>query len=147
MVATPFIPGSGQWATKSVTIPSTTNKLLFRAVSAYGNNIFIDNITISEPVVEWNGSVSGQWHNPNNWTPNGIPTANQSISISSGKPFYPIVSTLDGACKNMEVNNGAAVSVLVGSGLTVFGNLTIQNGASLDNKGTMVVKGNLTNNN
>lgn len=41
-----FIPASNQWATKSHPLPSGTNKVMFRGVSAYGNNLYIDNISI-----------------------------------------------------------------------------------------------------
>ncbi len=44
-----FTPTADQWATKSITLPVGTNKLLFRGISAFGNNLFIDNITV-EPI-------------------------------------------------------------------------------------------------
>lgn len=42
----PFVPTSSQWATKRYPLPPGTNRLKFTAVSAYGNNLFIDNIKI-----------------------------------------------------------------------------------------------------
>jgi hypothetical protein len=42
----PFVPSAGQWATKSVNLPAGTNKLKFHAISAYGNNLYIDNIKV-----------------------------------------------------------------------------------------------------
>jgi subtilisin-like proprotein convertase family protein len=44
-----FAPTASQWARKIVNLPAGTNRVLFRGVSAFGNNLFIDNITI-EPV-------------------------------------------------------------------------------------------------
>jgi hypothetical protein len=43
---TPFVPTPTQWATKSYSIPVGTNKLKLTAISAYGNNLFLDNIKI-----------------------------------------------------------------------------------------------------
>jgi len=39
-------PAANQWATKSYLLPAGTNKLKFQAKSAYGNNLFIDNIKV-----------------------------------------------------------------------------------------------------
>ncbi|MBL7743423.1 MAG: choice-of-anchor J domain-containing protein [Chitinophagaceae bacterium] len=42
-------PTAAQWASKAVNIPAGTNKLIFRGLSAFGNNLFLDNITV-EPI-------------------------------------------------------------------------------------------------
>lgn len=42
----PFVPTSTQWATKKYSLPVGTNKVKFSAVSAIGNNLFIDNVKI-----------------------------------------------------------------------------------------------------
>jgi hypothetical protein len=144
-VLTPFVPANGQWATKSYSIPIGTNKILFRGVSSYGNNLFLDNILVGEPLVAWNGSVSEQWHNPLNWTPNGVPGGTQNVVISSGKPFNPGISTTGNMCNNLIINNNAALSLISGSDLVIFGHLTIHDNASLNNSGTLIIKGNITN--
>ncbi len=41
-----FVPSANQWATKSIVLPTGTNKLKFRGVSSYGNNLYLDNITL-----------------------------------------------------------------------------------------------------
>ncbi len=41
-----FVPTSSQWATKRYLLPAGTNKLKFTAISAYGNNLYLDNIKI-----------------------------------------------------------------------------------------------------
>jgi hypothetical protein len=41
-----FIPTSGQWATKRYLLPVGTNKIKFEAVSAFGNNLYMDNVKI-----------------------------------------------------------------------------------------------------
>ncbi len=46
-----FVPSASQWATKSIDLPTGTNKLKFRGVSSYGNNLYLDNITINTSVL------------------------------------------------------------------------------------------------
>jgi hypothetical protein len=41
-----FVPTSGQWATKRYALPLGTNKIKFNCISAYGNNLYMDNIRI-----------------------------------------------------------------------------------------------------
>lgn len=42
-------PTAAQWANKTIALPVGTNKLIFRGISAFGNNLFLDNITV-EPI-------------------------------------------------------------------------------------------------
>ncbi len=44
-----FTPNSSQWATKKYALPVGTNKVRFRAISAFGNNLYIDNICQLSP--------------------------------------------------------------------------------------------------
>lgn len=44
----PFLPTASEWASKAVNLPAGTNKLMFRGVSANGNNLYLDNISIAE---------------------------------------------------------------------------------------------------
>lgn len=41
-----FTPSAGQWLTKSYAVPSGTNRVKFRGVSGYGNNLYIDSIRL-----------------------------------------------------------------------------------------------------
>lgn len=41
-----FVPTASQWATKTYALPLGTNKIRFKAISAFGNNMFIDNIKV-----------------------------------------------------------------------------------------------------
>lgn len=45
---TAFVPTAAQWATKTLTLPTGTNMVAFNAISAYGNNLYLDNIKIIE---------------------------------------------------------------------------------------------------
>ena len=42
-----FVPTSGQWATKRYALPVGTNRVRFRAHTAYGNNLYLDNIRVT----------------------------------------------------------------------------------------------------
>lgn len=46
VTGTPFIPLSAQWASKKYGLPIGTNMLKFTAISAIGNNLYLDNIKI-----------------------------------------------------------------------------------------------------
>ena len=43
-----FIPTAGHGATKTIVLPASTNKIKFHAISANGNDLFIDNIKVEE---------------------------------------------------------------------------------------------------
>jgi hypothetical protein len=42
----PFLPTASEWATKTYPLPAGTNRVRFKAVSAYGNNLYVDNCAI-----------------------------------------------------------------------------------------------------
>ncbi len=41
-----FTPTSSQWATKKYAVPVGTNRISFKAISAFGNNLFLDSICL-----------------------------------------------------------------------------------------------------
>lgn len=45
-----FVPTAAQWATKTVNIPVGTTHVKFRAISAYGNDLYVDNIGLDQTV-------------------------------------------------------------------------------------------------
>ncbi len=44
-----FTPTSGQWASYQIVLPTGTNRIMFRGVSVFGNNLYLDNISINTP--------------------------------------------------------------------------------------------------
>ncbi|MFM7747405.1 MAG: fibronectin type III domain-containing protein, partial [Bacteroidota bacterium] len=42
-----FVPTATQWGTRSMLIPVGTNKVSFKGISAYGNNLYIDNVSVT----------------------------------------------------------------------------------------------------
>ena len=89
----------------------------------------------------WNGSVSTDWGTAANWTPALVPTANSDVTIPSGTPNQPTVSSAQQARLVTLTTN--AVLTLANSGtLTTGGNFT-NNGGSVagGGTGTLVVGG------
>lgn len=82
----------------------------------------------------WNGSVSTDWNNAANWTPNFVPSTGATVTIPSGLTNYPVPpSTI--TISSLIVSSG--VSFALGSSvLTITGNLT--------NNGTITGSGKLT---
>jgi hypothetical protein len=144
-VSDDFTPSSNQWATKSCGLPAGTNTIMFRGINAYGNNLYLDNIAIFDTAafVTWNGNISSDWNNSSNWTPNVIPNEFQLVTIPQGMLHNPTVNAAGFACKQLTINTGATLTISSSSEITVNGNVTIQNGALLNNIGSVTVKGNL----
>ena len=41
-----FVPTAAQWATKTIALPVGTNKISFKGNTAFGNNLYVDNVKI-----------------------------------------------------------------------------------------------------
>ncbi len=50
MMVSAFTPDASQWGTQSLALPVGTNMIKFRATSAYGNNLYLDNVMVYTPV-------------------------------------------------------------------------------------------------
>ncbi len=86
------------------------------------STIYTTTVTISSINI-WQGTVSTDWNTAGNWC-GGIPTYSVSVTIPSGVPHYPLVST----------------------GTAIAQNITIQSGASLtESGGTLQINGNISN--
>jgi len=72
-----FVPGASQWATKSYALPVGTNKVRFTGISAYGNNLYVDNIMIGLPYANDAGLLSIDA--PGTAVPPGIYTPQVSV--------------------------------------------------------------------
>jgi len=46
----PFVPTAGQWQTLSYNLPVGTNMIQFNAISAFGNNLYVDNVHVFVPI-------------------------------------------------------------------------------------------------
>jgi hypothetical protein len=106
----------------------------------------VDDITIEEVTsVTWNGSASASWNDPQNWTPAVVPLSNLDVIIPSCSR-YPVVSASGMICDTLTIQTGS-LTLNAGSNIIIYGDLTIMNGATLNNQGSIVLKGNLHNQN
>ncbi|MHC1707709.1 MAG: dockerin type I repeat-containing protein [Bacteroidales bacterium] len=67
--------------------------------------------------IQWNGSVSDNWHTAANWSSNTFPGGSDNVLIPAGIAVYPGILGLDAECNNLEIESGAS--------LTVTGNLVV----------------------
>ncbi|GMO23011.1 MAG: hypothetical protein Ta2B_02100 [Termitinemataceae bacterium] len=74
----------------------------------------------------WDGSASTDWSTPANWTPNGIPTSGDVVTIPSAPTNQPVISSGSIACDSLAINGTLD---LVGGDLTVT---TLTNNGTLD---------------
>ncbi len=97
----------------------------------------------------WNGSVSKNWNDPANWTPNEVPTTSSNVTINALTTNWP---TLQGTVTIASLTQSADTLDLNGNSLICSGTLdlrgggittgTIQSGTGFIN--AILVKGNLT---
>lgn len=118
-------------------------KLLFLTVFAGVN---FSAMAQGEPELQpfaWNGSVSSDWDDPNNWTPNIVPviTSEITISITGNAPTFTGVKTVE----NVIINSGASLTIPVGATLNITGDLDMYSEsnsyASLIVNGTIAITG------
>ncbi len=85
--------------------------------------IEVTRVTLIEQQLTWNGSVSTDWNNPNNWTPNIVPLECQGITIplTSNPPLITDVITI----KELNISSGSSVVVPIGATLNVSGDLNM----------------------
>ncbi len=66
----------------------------------------------------WNGDINSQWENPINWSPNILPTANNSIIIPTLAPNFPVLQS-NATIRRIELKPGSYLSILPNFQLTV----------------------------
>lgn len=112
MTEDPFVPTASQWCTQELSLPAGTNMIKFVAVSAYGNNLYLDNITIGEPVQNnltlQNLTVSGST----------FFMAGQNITVAGAPAFFTVPS-------------GNSVSLIAGNSVSLQPGTTVAAGGYL----------------
>ena len=136
----PLLGAGVQVSGISTDFTGAPRNVMHPSIGAYENALVISGKS-------WNGSVSSDWYDDSNWTPSGVPTAADDLTITPGTNFNCIVNILGAVCNNISISFGATLTLQTGSGLTVYGNFTIQTGGALTNDGRLDLKGNLVNQN
>ncbi len=75
------------------------------------------------PTSTWNGSVSTDWVDPANWTPNGVPSDLSDVIIpdAATTPNDPITRVDGTVIKSMTIQSGGIVNALAASTITLKG--------------------------
>ncbi len=79
----PFVPSPSQWGTQTIPLPAGTNVLKFKAIAAYGNNLYLDNITVMD-----NSPLAIQLITASNALCFGTATGFIDISVTGGTSPY-----------------------------------------------------------
>jgi hypothetical protein len=112
-----FAPTAGQWATKRYALPLGTNKIRFTAISAYGNNLFIDNIAIGTgtPPVDI-VSVGGVYALGKAPIPYGNPQIIRTLvaNVSLSPVTFNLTLTVKNAASTVRFTNTQTVTGLAG---------------------------------
>lgn len=88
----PFTPASSQWAKKKFSLPLGTNKIKFRAISEYGNNLYLDTICVTNPSTGVTQLLSGSVPETYTLSQNYPNPFNPSTKISFSIPKQGLVS-------------------------------------------------------
>ncbi|MFN3850520.1 MAG: 3-coathanger stack domain-containing protein [Spirosomataceae bacterium] len=140
------IPGSG--STLSLRLKARSNDFELMGVDnfrLFGSNGCTQVATATETMT-WNGSVSSDWNNPCNWTPNGVPTATNIVNINDVTNDPLVQSGTTAVCKNILLNPSSTLTINTGGTLTVnepsptssgINGIFVYSSASLINNGTL----------
>jgi hypothetical protein len=123
------------WATTLATPSSPTLTATSATYSGLNGLEFTGRNNPGTPYT-WNGNTDNSWNTSTNWTPNGVPSAIDPVTIVSGTPNnLSIASSV--SCRNLTVNGDFAITSA--GTLTVTGTMTYTSGtATLDCASTFV---------
>ncbi|PCI92669.1 MAG: hypothetical protein COB15_17385, partial [Flavobacteriales bacterium] len=93
----------------------------------------------------WNGSVSTDWFDSDNWDA-GVPYYELDATIPSGLTNYPNINNSGAECKNLNINSGASLTLDGSNSIDIYSDWT-NNGTFISNIGTVVLKGSSSGNN
>jgi hypothetical protein len=102
----------------------------------YTGPIICTQVATAIETMTWNGSVSTDWANPCNWTPNGVPSATNPITIPT-TANSPIIGK-DANAASIKIN--AKLTINSGATLNINQAIDLQSG-SINNDGTINIIG------
>ncbi|MBS1797508.1 MAG: carboxypeptidase regulatory-like domain-containing protein [Acidobacteria bacterium] len=112
---------NGTWTMNVVDLASTNTGTLRAArlaITPFGASCATSKI--------WTGAVSTDWNDPANWSPNGVPTASDSVVIpATGVTSEPSIVNPDVTVANLTVVSPRVLTVTAGRTLNVSGTTLI----------------------
>ena len=78
-------------------------------------------------------SAGGNWNNSGNWSPPGVPASTDNVLITG----LVNVDVTDASVNNINVQDGGELTINASQSLTVSGTITIEDGGSFINEGTL----------
>ncbi|MBN1338388.1 MAG: T9SS type A sorting domain-containing protein, partial [Bacteroidales bacterium] len=119
-------------------VPETSRDDVNRTITLAGTTIYGEYVLGFKGKFWTAGNFNDNWNDPFNWFSVGVPTDNDNIIIVGGLMYYPETNSGPLArAKNIYVEPFAHITIPVGNGLTVYGDL-LNNGvitALSDNTG------------
>ncbi|WP_341228624.1 ELWxxDGT repeat protein, partial [uncultured Arcticibacterium sp.] len=143
-----FDPTASGTRTATVNIPnndSNENPYTF-AISGTGTGC--SSLASTTELMTWTGAFNTAWNNSCNWSPNGIPTATNDVTIPSAPSNQPTLNVNSGVAKSVEVQSGATFTIASGGQLTINDSKSFTSGSeaglsSFFNAGTVENNGKL----
>jgi PKD repeat protein len=87
----------------------------------------------------WNGGTAGSetsWNTANNWDDGRVPTSGTDVIIPAGSTYYPVVSG-SYSCSDVEIKDGAQMTVQAGATMNITGDLNVGQGTG----GVLIING------
>ena len=93
-----------------INLTTAFNKYKYRCVVTTGGGPVNSQVYTVKFGVSWTGVVSTAWENPANWSCGVLPDASTDVYISSGRPRYPVVNSIQ-TIRSLTLNPGAIATV------------------------------------
>jgi hypothetical protein len=125
-----FVVNNSTKITAIISSPATTGKI---TVTTLGGPVISTDVFLVTTLLSWDGSVSDDWNDPDNWTPNQVPTSAEDVLINNGVPNMPVIAGESPTISDLTIATGATLTINNANTLTING-LT-------DNNGTFNING------
>ena len=120
---------TGTAATTLYAKPATSTTYTATA-TAPGGCTSSNTVTVTvKPAFTWLG-INATWANASNWCPN-VPTINDDVTINTGVPFMPVLSTGTGTVRNITMGTGATLTI-TGATMQIAGTISTATAGSID---------------
>lgn len=106
-------------------------------------------VTIDNKSKVWKGGTSGDWNNPNNWSPVGVPDASTCVIIPPAANTSNVLGTnYNGFGKTLQVVNGGNLTINPSNTLTITDFVEVRGATSIfniENTGSLIQVNNVAN--